>query len=92
MLKIKSFELISHGIDHSDFFQGCGVSFTSWSHVVTGIGSSEKSAFKDALDQIDGDFSELTDAGENLSNDLIPENYNENCYYYFSIRYNLEKK
>ncbi len=49
---ITSYEILRHGVEHSDYFQGCGVSFTDFDHVVTGIGDTEKEAFEDALEQL----------------------------------------
>ncbi len=52
MNKITSYEIIRHGAEHSDYFQGCGVSYTSFNHVSTGIGDTEAEAFDDALESI----------------------------------------
>jgi hypothetical protein len=50
--KATDFELVDHGIDHPDYFQGCGVAFTSYANVVTGIGSNPAEAIEDALEQV----------------------------------------
>lgn len=50
--RIGEFQLIDHGIEHSQYFQGCGVSFTPFSEVVTGIGNCPAEAIEDCLDQI----------------------------------------
>ena len=52
MKTVTEYEIINHGIDHSDYFQGCGVSCTRYTDVATGIGCSEKDALDDALDQL----------------------------------------
>lgn len=52
MKTIGTYELIDHGIDHANYFQGCGVSHTSFDYVVTGCGENAKEAFEDALEQI----------------------------------------
>lgn len=52
MNKVKSFELIDHGIEHSQYFQGCGTAFTDFDHVVTGIGDNPSEAIDDCLEQI----------------------------------------
>lgn len=52
--KIVDFEVIDHGYQHAQYFQGCGVSFTSFNHVVTGGGTTQNEAYSDALDQIAG--------------------------------------
>jgi hypothetical protein len=95
-MQITKFELISHGFDHSQYFQGCGTSFTEFDHVQTGCGGSEKEAFEDALEQLCMNHSGVNtwdievEAGK-LSQETpkdIPED-NE-VYFYYSIRYNLE--
>lgn len=52
MKKVIDFEVVDHGIEHSQYFQGCGTSFTSYSQVVTGCGDNPNEALEDALDQI----------------------------------------
>jgi len=52
MKTITDYEIICHGIERSDYFQGCGTAFTEFTDVATGIGSSEKEALEDALDQL----------------------------------------
>lgn len=49
---ITDYEIIDHGIDHSQYFQGCGVSYTRFENVVTGCGSSADEAWNDALEQM----------------------------------------
>jgi len=50
--RIGAFELIDHGIEHSQYFEGCGVAFTGFTHVVTGIGDTPAAAIDDCLEQI----------------------------------------
>ena len=45
-------EIIDHGIDHSQYFQGCGVSYTEFDHVATGCGETPLEAIDGALDAI----------------------------------------
>lgn len=52
MKRIEDYEIINHGIEYSDYFQGCGVSFTEFTDVATGIGNSEDEAIADALEQL----------------------------------------
>lgn len=49
---IGEFELIDHGMEHAQYFQGCGVAFTRFAHVVTGIGENPAEAIDDCLEQI----------------------------------------
>lgn len=48
---VVDYEIWNHGVDHSQYFQGKGTSYTKWDEVYTGIGRSEKEALEDALEQ-----------------------------------------
>jgi len=50
--RIGEFELIDHGIEHSQYFQGCGVAFTGFANVATGIGDNPAEAIDDCLEQV----------------------------------------
>ena len=52
MKQISDFEIINHGIDNSQYFQGCGVVYTKFSHIAIGCGNSAKDAFEDCLENI----------------------------------------
>jgi len=56
---IGSFEIVDHGIEGSQYFEGCGVSFTEFSEVVTGIGDNPAEALADCLEQMGSDGWEL---------------------------------
>ena len=49
---VTDFEVVDHGIDGAQYFQGCGVSFTAFEHVVTGCGDTFADAVDDALESI----------------------------------------
>jgi hypothetical protein len=49
---IASYEIVDHGIEHSQYFQGCGTSYTDFDECVTGCGDNALEAFDDALEQI----------------------------------------
>ena len=49
---IGEFELIDHGVEHSQYFQGCGVAHTQFGNVVTGIGDNPTDAIDDCLHQM----------------------------------------
>jgi len=49
---VKNFEVIDHGIEHTQYFQGCGVSFSPFTNVVTGIGDNPAEAIDDCLEQM----------------------------------------
>lgn len=50
--KIAGHEVIVHGVEHEQYFQGCGTSFTSYTAVATGIGADAREAFDDALESL----------------------------------------
>lgn len=84
-------EIINHGHCLSDYFQGCGVSFTGFSEVVTGCGKNAKEAYEDACEQAHQGFNNLSlpsrPRGINAK-DKVPAAANEDCYCYVSIRFN----
>lgn len=49
---ITDHEVIRHGKMASDYFQGCGVALTHYTHVATGIGSDDDEALEDAIEQL----------------------------------------
>ncbi len=53
------YQLINHGIDHSQYFQGCGVSFTSFEDCATGCGDNFAEALDDCLESIAQNDSDL---------------------------------
>ena len=89
-MKLISYEILDHGMDHSQYFQGCGTAFTNFTHVWTGVGNSSKEAYNDALDQAYMDISDLADkfpkrpAGFTLR-PTVPAD-SEDVYFYVSIR------
>ena len=95
------YELIDHGIDHAQYFQGCGTAFTEFDHVVTGCGSNFAEALDECLEMIaqDHDSYIVQELERELLADKVdfkcskPEadeyHYEEN--YYVSIRYNMPK-
>ena len=50
--KITEFEILNHGLYHCAEFQGCGVAFTDYTDVATGIGDNAREAYDDALEQL----------------------------------------
>ena len=83
---IQDFELIHHGIDYPDYFQGCGVAFTDFTCVVTGIGATIAEAIDDCLNQME---SEGMESRIEEKYGPIPEGYEcpEGAYHYVSIRW-----
>jgi len=52
MKKPQAHEVITHGVEHEQYFQGCGTSFTPFTDVATGIGDDAAEAFDDALESL----------------------------------------
>lgn len=50
--KLTDYQILRHGVESSDYFQGCGTSHTQFDHVQTGIGDTEEEAFNDAIESI----------------------------------------
>lgn len=67
MKRIIEYEIIDHGVEHEQYFQGCGVSHTKFDEVYTGIGSTLREALRDADEQMAGSL------GTYLQNDELEE-------------------
>ena len=64
MKTIGDFELVDHGIKHSQYFQGCGAA--SFRHVATGIGNNPSDAIDDCLEQMAMDGFETEDMDDRI--------------------------
>lgn len=51
-MKALDFEIMDHGCDGEQYFPGCGVAFSRFTDVVTGVGVSAREAAEDAADQM----------------------------------------
>ena len=103
--RIGAFEIVDHGIDHSQYFPGCGVAFTSFDYVVTGIGDNPAKAIDDCLEQIAIDGFDIegmeTRIMEQRGWDALPDypsvsgefgcDETGEAHYFVSIRWNEEK-
>jgi hypothetical protein len=89
-IPIQEYEIIIHGIEHSQYFSGCGVSFTHFNDVVTGIGNDIQEAFDNALDMLaqnDWDVSTLKNKSFNTDEyEKITLDNNNEEYFHVSIR------
>lgn len=56
MKKISSFQIVSHGVDHSQYFTGVTTHGTKFDHVSLGVGMNEKEAFLEAIEMIDSEI------------------------------------
>lgn len=89
MRNVKEYEVLDHGVDHSQYFQGCGVSFTKFEDCHTGIGSTPREALEYALEMaaesgwnVDGIVNDLSDTSD-LDDDQ-PED--SELFHFVSIR------
>lgn len=93
MNKMTEFEIIYHGVDFESYFTGCGISFSRFHNVVTGIGDSELEAINDAISQInDVDVDINPELSKIVSGspcrNCIPANAPDDCHVYVSVKYN----
>lgn len=102
---MKSYRIVNHGIEHSQYFQGHGVSFTRYTDCATGIGNTAGDALDDALEQLcmsgtitseEGDaIGASEDAAILYANqhtahaDCDPENHEE-CELYWHVSVDVE--
>lgn len=97
MKKITDYSVIDHGVENSQYFQGCGVAFTKFEDVSTGIGDTYDQALDNALDSLaqnDWDVEGIFDKEKNSSSksveDVIKAEFNtepnEDTYWYVSVR------
>jgi hypothetical protein len=94
-MKLVEYEIIDHGMEHSQYFQGYGVYGTRFTHVWTGVGDSSKEAYNDALDQM---FMDDREAAEKMptrpsgirARPKVPHD-SEDVYFYVSIRARLKE-
>lgn len=90
------YEIINHGYEHSQYFQGCGTYGTYFDFSVTGCGMNAKEAYEDAAKQVAMAGHKINlpirphgiNAKDKVPARLAEEEYNE-VYFYVSIRYNL---
>jgi hypothetical protein len=91
---VTNYEFIDHGLQHPDFFQGCGVALTKYDECFTGIGNTPAEAANEALDLATHDYrwndTVLSDAEFEATDDFsydhetIPDD--SEAMYHVSIR------
>lgn len=97
MKTVNEYQIIDHGVDHGQFFQGCGTSFTEYESVYTGIGDTPFEALEDALNEASMDDwncehieNELSDKSDIPEIEQEDEDEFSDCpselYHYVSIR------
>jgi hypothetical protein len=96
---VRDYDIVDHGVENEQYFQGCGIAFTKFDECFTGIGDNFAEAISDALEQVamstDYDTEDLETRilednpllGGTLDGHKsdVPEDADE-CHYYTSIR------
>ena len=98
MKTISEFEIVDHGIEHEQYFQGCGISCTEYEGVATGCGDNYAEAVDDALESLAQQDWET----EGMEKRILRQEWGrmkrvlptkpavkasaEDCHYYLSIR------
>ncbi len=95
------YEIINHGWEHAQYFQGQGTASTDYEHAVTGCGDNAREAYNDAVEQVyqghsekEVNFLKLPRRPRGIRvRDRVPAriaNQEENeCWWYVSILYTI---
>jgi hypothetical protein len=95
---IVEFEVRDHGIEHEQYFQGCGLAFTEFEDVATGMGDNPAEAIDDALESLAQQGWETEGMEKRILADFLPgkrklptrprvtSKHGDECHYYLSIR------
>ncbi len=95
------YEILNHGVQHNQYFTGCGTYGTEFQEVVTGAGDNAVEAYNDALEAIASqhDSAAIDLLGlpacpkrHNITvRCKVPASYSNEHYVYVGIRYNLHE-
>lgn len=77
MKKIAEYKILDHGVEHCQYFEGCGVAFTEFDECFTGSGNSFKEALDDACEQMYQN--EVADSKESHRLEREVLNANDEC-------------
>jgi len=78
MKTITDFEIINHGIENSQYFQGCGTSFGKYKDCTTGCGNDFIGALEDALESLSQmDYFADAELEQRIAKDLGAESYDK---------------
>jgi hypothetical protein len=92
MKTIERHQILDHGVDGEQYFQGCSTSFTEFTDVATGIGDSAHEALEDALEQLAFNDWDVESIKNKLSETVdVPETAEDSdepsdMHHYVSIR------
>ena len=96
-MTMAKYEIIDHGWDNEQYFQGCGTACTPFDRVMTGVGYNAKEAYNDAVEQLYMTEDSAAVARLHLptrphgirAKDKVPAYAHDECWWYVSIRYTL---
>lgn len=95
--RVGEFELVDHGVEHEQYFQGCGTSFTKYEFCATGCGYDPAEALDDLLEMISQNSFDTEGLEERILQDVgvkqipnKPKATGEEQQYYISLRWNNE--
>ena len=85
--RVARYEIIDHGIDHAQYYPGCGTAYTGLDDAYTGAGDNPYDALEDALDCAAMDGWDVSAIPNDLpDHPALTADDNEECYYYVAIR------
>jgi hypothetical protein len=90
MRPVREYDIIVHGVQHVQYFQGCGVSGTKFLDCYTGVGLDAYEAYENALESAVMDWD--TEGAENWlgapkpGEHQVPEDAHEEINCYVSVR------
>ena len=92
MRTITDYEVIDHGVEHEQYFQGCGTAFTDYEDIATGVGDDPHEALEDALEslaQADWDVEHIANTlshESGIDHDDDAEDAPAEIWHYVSVR------
>ena len=91
MKTVSEHEVIVHGVEHMQHFQGCGICHTQYDDVGTGIGVDAAEAYEDALEQLaqsdwDVDDADSWDDKPDPRDAVLPYDAHDELWVYVSVR------
>jgi len=88
---VAAHDVIVHGVEHEQYFQGCGLTVTDFRAAATGVGADAAEAFEDALEQLGQAGWILDDADDwpdapTADDARLPPDAHEEMWVYVSVR------
>lgn len=102
MKRVAEYQIVDHGPDGESYFPGCGVAFTRFDEVFSGIGDTAGEALADALNQASESCDLSSQHSAAIDNEWLEaewanrpaarpgEEVGDEWHYYVSIRVKFE--